>query len=156
MYLLTSDLITFSLELTYCDGSTAQILTDTKCVIPISELLVAPFNLYWGDSVFAKVIAVNIYGDSFESDVGNGAIIITYADAPLYLQEDLVARDWTSLGLKWEEGPENGGNTISSYVLSMAVGNQAYSVIQSTISPTAQGVTVVTDLTIGLVYKFKV
>jgi hypothetical protein len=49
----------------------------------------------WGDSVHAKIVAVNIYGDSIDSEVGNGAIIITYPDAPLYLQENLSYRDWT-------------------------------------------------------------
>lgn len=91
----TADEITFSLELTYCDGSLEAIRNSLQCVIPILSLRSAPFNLVWGDSVHAKIVAVNIYGDSIDSEVGNGAIIITYPDAPLYLQENLSYRDWT-------------------------------------------------------------
>jgi hypothetical protein len=58
-----------------------------------------PFSLYWGDSVWAKVIATNVYGDSVESVEGNGAIIITYPDAPMFLEEVLSYRSWTTLGL---------------------------------------------------------
>lgn len=121
IYIRTNDAVTYSLELTYCDGSVAQIVSDTRCEIPVSTLRVAPFNLYWGDSVYAKVIAFNMYGQSLESDTGNGAIIITYPDAPLFLEEDLNYRDWTTLGLKWNEAYENGGSQISSYVLSLAI-----------------------------------
>jgi hypothetical protein len=49
----------------------------------------APFNHEWGASITAKVIAMNIYGDSEYSELGNGATIITYADAPTDLIEDL-------------------------------------------------------------------
>jgi hypothetical protein len=34
------------------------------------------------------VIAKNIYGNSVESDEGNGAIIVTTPDAPINLVED--------------------------------------------------------------------
>jgi hypothetical protein len=121
----------------------------------VSTLRVAPFNLYWGDSVYAKVVAINVYGDSLESETANGAIIITYPDAPLFLEEDINYRDWTTLGLKWKEGLENGGNQITSYVLSMAIEDAQFLEIQTNL-PVDFGQTTVTDLTIGVTYKFKV
>jgi len=45
--------------------------------------------LRWGDSIYAKVIAYNKYGDSQSSDAGNGAIIITYPDPPINLFEEI-------------------------------------------------------------------
>jgi len=51
--------------------------------------MAAPFNLPWGSSVYAKVIATNIYGNSLPSNFGNGAIILTYPDAPTTLQNNL-------------------------------------------------------------------
>jgi hypothetical protein len=62
-------------------------------------LIAAPFSLDWGASVYAKVIATNIKGDSLESDAGNGAIIITSPDSPANLAEDSSIRDYTSIGL---------------------------------------------------------
>jgi len=44
--------------------------------------------LPWGSSIYAKVIAINYYGASVESDAGNGAIILTYPDAPVSVAED--------------------------------------------------------------------
>lgn len=116
----------------------------------------APFNLAWGDSVYAKVFAVNVYGHSLVSEQGNGAILITYPDAPLYLAENPAFRDWTTLGLRWEEGFQNGGNDISNYVLSMATGNGLYVQIQTSIAPDREAGTTITNLVFGTTYKFKV
>jgi hypothetical protein len=52
----------------------------TSCTIPVTVLRGTPYDLEWGSSIFAKVIATNIYGDSLESEEGNGAIITTTPD----------------------------------------------------------------------------
>jgi hypothetical protein len=59
----------------------------------------APFALTWGDSVWAKLVAYNIYGDSGVSDIGNGAIIYTNPDPPIYLQEIVAERTATSISI---------------------------------------------------------
>ena len=41
--------------------------------------------MVFGDSVFARVTAINYYGESIESDFGNGAIILLVPDAPINL-----------------------------------------------------------------------
>jgi hypothetical protein len=46
-----------------------------------------PFNLAWGSSISAKIIAYNAYGDSDYSELGNGAIITTYPDPPINFEE---------------------------------------------------------------------
>jgi hypothetical protein len=43
--------------------------------VPLSVLRDAPFNLEFGDSVFMKVAALNVYGSSGFSQIGNGATI---------------------------------------------------------------------------------
>lgn len=68
-----------------CDGSTTPIITATSCTIPISVLRATPFNLPWGVSVNAKVIATNIVNSSDASPVGNGGIILTNPDPPASL-----------------------------------------------------------------------
>ena len=54
----------------------------TSCTIQVAKLRAEPFSLEWGTSVYAKIIAINIYGDSVISEPGNGAIIITNPDTP--------------------------------------------------------------------------
>jgi hypothetical protein len=88
----------------------------------VSELRGTIYNLPWGSSIFAKVIAYNIYGDSAESNVGNGALIMTYPDAPQNLLEVYSSRTATTLGLSWEAGAQNGGSPIIDYTVSYAEG----------------------------------
>jgi hypothetical protein len=63
-----------------------------SCTIPVDELRVAPFDLIWGSQIMAKVIAINSYGNSSESEIGSGAIIIIKPDAPFNLTEDETLR----------------------------------------------------------------
>ena len=53
------------------------------CSIPLTTLTSAPFNLVKGQSVRAKISAINYYGESDLSVVGRGAIIVYVPDAPI-------------------------------------------------------------------------
>lgn len=84
-----SDGTTYEAETSNCDGTTdPQIVTDSSCEIPISALRAAPFFLDWGASVYAKIIAGNIVGYSPDSQVGNGAVILTVPDQPINVAND--------------------------------------------------------------------
>jgi len=87
----------------------------TTCVVPKLSLRSSPFDLPWGSSIYVKVVAFNLYGDSPESLVGNGAVILTNPDAPLDLVEVYSERKATSLGLSWTEGEANGGSPVLDY-----------------------------------------
>jgi hypothetical protein len=63
--------------------------------------MAAPFSLIWGSSVYAKVSATNIRGNSLQSLAGNGAILITVPDAPLLLSIDSALTTATKIGLTW-------------------------------------------------------
>ena len=108
----------------------------------------------WGEHIFAKVVALNVYGPSEESDVGDGAEIITYADAPVSLAEDYSQRTATSVRLVWSEGAANGGSTVISYqlVYDNASGTD-FVILESNIVDLG---TNVLSLTSGLTYNFKV
>ena len=56
-----SDLSTYTIDFTNCDMTSSVLAT---CTIPVTALIVEPYSLPWGSSVYAKVIAINIYGDS--------------------------------------------------------------------------------------------
>jgi len=57
-------------------------LTAHSCNVLISDLITAPYYLSWGSSIYAKVYATNIIGNSLVSEEGNGAIILTNPSAP--------------------------------------------------------------------------
>jgi hypothetical protein len=78
-------------------------------------LINEPFSLPWGSSIVAKVVAYNYYGDSLTSEPGNGAILITYPDAPLNLQETVSERNKCTITFSWTEGFKNGGSQVTDY-----------------------------------------
>ena len=49
--------------------------------------MASPFLLARGDSVYAKVTAINSYGSSVESPAGNGGVIVGAPGAPSNLAE---------------------------------------------------------------------
>ena len=92
----------------------------TTCSIAVTTLRAAPYNLDWGTSVFAKVIASNIYGNSLASLEGNGAVITTTPDAPTALVEVYEQRTKSTLGLSWVAPVFTGGAVIEDYRVNIA------------------------------------
>jgi hypothetical protein len=70
------------------------------CHIDISTLIAA-YNLDGGDSVYAKVVAVNAYGETAQSAEGNGAYYTRVPDSPQNLAEDITQRTSVTDGLTW-------------------------------------------------------
>ena len=110
----------------------------------------------WGASIFAKSYSTNIVGDSATSSEGNGAVILTYPDAPLNLANDPLVTSSIRLGLDSDQGSSNGGTAILDYRISYkAAGalDSDYSVLSSTTTSTSYE----TDgLVSGNSYDFKV
>ncbi len=124
-----ADAINYSAELTSCDGSNPTILNSATCNIPIATLQQPPFNLPWGSSIYAKVTATNLVNPSTESNVGNGAIILTSPDAPLSLDNVPAITDATRIGLSWIIGAANGGTAVLDYRVNWDQGTGTYVVI---------------------------
>ena len=151
--ILHSDAQASSESLTYCDGTDETIITNTQCTIPIGQLRSAPYSLSWGSSVQVRVQAINLYGSSTHSTYGNGAIILTYPDAPVNLAEDLTQKTGTKIGLQWEEGAANGGAVVEDYRISSNQGTGEWVYLYTGVAFTSW---VITDLTAGIEYRFKV
>ncbi len=77
----------------------------------------APYYLTWGSSIYAKVIAKNIIGNSVESLAGNGAIILTYPDVPINLANVPSVTKSSQIGILWNEGTQNGGSSVIDYTI---------------------------------------
>ena len=77
-----SDGSTYTEEPVNCSGLDEAVITAHSWSVLISDLIVAPYHLPWGSSIYVKVTARNIIGDSLQSTEGNGAIILTIPDAP--------------------------------------------------------------------------
>jgi hypothetical protein len=106
----------------------------TTCTIPVASLRASPFSLEWGSSVYAKVVAINSYGNSLVSNEGNGAIITTTPDAPINLTENTLIRTKSTIGLTWSQAAFNGGAIVIDYRISIAQSGGDYSVLASNIA----------------------
>jgi hypothetical protein len=79
------------------------------------------------------VIAINLYGYSDESLVGNGAIILTNPDAPINLAETISARTPTTITFSWENGAADGGAPVLDYLLTYDQSEDDYVVLASNV-----------------------
>jgi hypothetical protein len=107
----------FYQDLVNCDGTDPLIVADRACLIPNKLLNQAPFNILWGDSVYAKLEVTNSYGTSPESAAGNGAILVNGPTTPLNFQEERTLTTGYTIGLTWEEGTDNGGTPVVDYAV---------------------------------------
>jgi hypothetical protein len=148
--ILQSDGSTYSEDITNCNMATNTALS---CTIPVQALRASPYLLPWGSSVFAKVYAINVYGLSLISSAGNGAVIITYADAPLSLSENFALRTATNIGLTWTAGVSNGGSAVLDYQLNYDNGSGTANIV---LASGLTGTSYTAVLTSGTTYKFTV
>ncbi len=139
---------TFTAESINCNVST------TTCTVPIFVLQAAPYNLAWGASIYATVLAKNLVGSSAESAPGNGALIVTNPDPPISLASNAVITSASVIALTWTAPVVEGGTAVLDYRVSWDQGTGTYDVIASGI-PTASYSTT-SPLAANVVYKFKV
>lgn len=125
----------------------------TTCTIPVTVLRTTPYSLDWGTSIYAKLIAINAYGDSLESDEGNGAIITTTPDEPTNLVEDYAQRTKSTLGLSWTAPVFTGGAVIDDYRINYKEQGGTYSILESGVISTSY---TAIGLTAGTTYVFTV
>jgi hypothetical protein len=106
------------------------VISNESCLVNISTLLASPYNVDGGDSIYAKVSAVNFYGETAQSTEGNGAYYTRVPDAPLSLAENISVRTSTTDGLTWTDGLNSGGVPIIGYRINMRVnGESEFSII---------------------------
>lgn len=81
-------------------------------------LTAAPYSLNLGDSVYAKIVAINFYGESIESDAANGATVLLVPSSPVNLQDDVATTNAAVIGFIWDNGISTGGSPILDYRVS--------------------------------------
>lgn len=64
VYIQESGTTTYTLESSDCDGSLLTVISNRYCNIDYTTLIASPFNFNGGESVYAKVVAINVYGAS--------------------------------------------------------------------------------------------
>jgi hypothetical protein len=83
--------------------------------VTIDSLIVDPYSLDWGSSIWAKVSATNIIGASDYSLPGNGAQILTVPTAPQTLVNNVAVTNKDQVGITWYEGVQSSGTPVIDY-----------------------------------------
>lgn len=122
--------------------------------MPISVLRASPYSHPWGASIYAKVVAINLVGESSESVEGNSAIILTQPDKPINVANDASVTNAQQIGLTWQEGAANGGATVEDYRITYDQGGSTYIDLATGVTSTSYTTTI--TLTPGTTYKFKI
>jgi hypothetical protein len=58
-----------------CVGTDSTVISSRTCSISLTVLKASPYLLVKDDSVVAKIVSVNAYGESDQSSEGSGAVI---------------------------------------------------------------------------------
>jgi hypothetical protein len=118
-------------------------------------LIETPFSLVQGESVYAKIVASNFYGDSPISLGGNGALMQVVPEEPLNLFNDIPTTDAFSIGLDWSAPSNDGGSPVIDYrVLYKLSTDSEYNLVEDGIIDTYYLTSV--SLVPGANYDFKV
>lgn len=80
-------------------------------------------------------------------------MLVTVPDAPVNVVNDITYTNADQIGLKWDDGPYNGGTEILDYRITYEQGNGVYSVLQSGLSERSY---ILSGVTTGVMYSFRV
>ena len=106
-----------------------------------------------GDSIFVKIVSVNVYGESQQSSAGNGALIQTIPDSPINLVNDASTSTGYLIKFTWTEGISNGGSKVIDYNIYYDQGLGVYVLLAQKVTSTFYETS--TTLTPGVTYSFK-
>ena len=147
-------------DLTNCDGSDPTIFANKYCLIPMTDLIAAPYLLDLGDTVRAVVRSNNPRGWSTVSTanaIGVGATIQT-APGTMTIPTKNAGTSESQIIVDWAALVANGGSTITSYHLQYdnnSGGTTWSDLIGLSPASIAQTYTL-TSVTAGASYQFKV
>ena len=106
-----------------------------------------------GDSIFVKIVSVNVYGESSQSSAGNGALIQTIPDSPINLVNDASTSTGYLIKFTYTEGISNGGSKVIDYNIYYDQGLGVYVLLAQKVTSTFYETS--TTLTPGVTYSFK-
>jgi hypothetical protein len=122
----------------------------------LAKLIIAPYNHILDESVWVKIIAENLYGDSLISEAGNGGLVKLVPDAPVNLANDPSITSDNRIKFTWQQGASNGGDTVLDFDIYYddALGTNVFTLLQANVF-TEYYITTI-QLDVGQTYSFKV
>ena len=78
-----------------------------------------------------KIVSVNVYGESIQSDSGSGSVIYSVPDAPVNLANDADTTSDTVIRFTWIDGVNNGGTSVIDYTVYYDQGSSSFVELES-------------------------
>jgi hypothetical protein len=116
-------------------------------------MISAPYNLEYGDNIYAKLLATNIFGDSPVSNSGGGATVVVVPDAPIDLIKDTTVSSKSIIKFSWTEAAFNGGMPVIDFQIIFDQAEGLYITLDTT---TATEYTTAFEVSPGSTYSFAV
>ena len=151
----------WSEELASCDGGGAQVLADLTCLIPMSALLAAPFELVYADLIQVRAQAANAYGWGDLSDPA-GALTVRTTPATVTAPVRAAGTTTTLLRLEWAallSASDRGGAAITSYNVQWdaGTGGASWTHLQGLGAPAlATSISITSEVVPGEAYQVRV
>lgn len=117
IYIRKGDQLTYITNNAVCDGTSALVISQTYCVLPLSTLTSTPYSLLKGYSINAYIVATNAYGSSTPSSLGNGGVIVLVTNSPILLVNDPTVTSRSVIKFTWTAPISNGGSSILDYTI---------------------------------------
>jgi hypothetical protein len=144
-----------------CDASDAVVISNMQCIIPLSAIRAAPFNLVYGDLLQVRASAYNDYGWGDTSDAAGAMTVLT---EPLQMDAPTRGSGTTPSLLQLEWTPPatdatRGGATITSYNIQWDAGTgglEWYHLLGQSSDSLDETLDITTGVTGGLWYQARV
>jgi hypothetical protein len=146
-----------------CDGSSATVLANVYCVIPLASLYSAPVSLPLDAPILTKVKAYNARGWSLVSDSSTTSVLSqTVPSAVGTLTTDAAQTGEAQVFVQWpalSTSAETGGSAITSYNLQWDAGNNGgpwVSLQGDSPASLATSILLTSSIVGGTTYRFQV
>lgn len=115
IFILEHDKVTYTEETVECIGASQDVIDNQICHVALDTLIVPPYALVMNEEVWAKIIAINYYGESLYSEPGNNGLVKLIPDAPVNLLDDRTVTNDDRIKFTYEQGASDGGDPVLDF-----------------------------------------
>jgi hypothetical protein len=115
IFILEHDKVTYTEETAECVGTSLGVIDNQICHVALDTLIVPPWALVMNEEVWVKIIAINVYGESEESEPGNDGLVKLIPDAPVNLLDDRTVTNDDRIKFTYEQGASDGGDLVIDF-----------------------------------------
>ncbi len=142
-----------------CNGAQNSVFLARECIVPMSTLIAAPFNLVLDSLVKVRVSAINAAGAGTVSSTNTVGALVRTIPSTMNLPQRGASTSTNRIQVTWNAltAPANGNSAILSYQLvwDAGTGNCNQNLVGHAVDFTGTSYTLTTGVSSGNPYLFK-